>query len=75
MIEFKEYSQSFTVEDGPKQYGKVMRNGKVFYRNYNRTLKNGKGFSALDLFKIRHAETQRIIRKERDRIAAKFFNR
>jgi hypothetical protein len=31
-----------------KNYGKVKRGNKVFYRNYGRELKNGKGLSAIE---------------------------
>ena len=34
-----------------KEYGVVKRGERVFYRNYRRELKNGKGLSFLDLCK------------------------
>ena len=33
-----------------KRYGFVRRNGKKFFRNYHRTLKDGRGYSLRDVW-------------------------
>ena len=57
MWEHVEYGNSLTVlNNGPKKYGVVARNGKKFIKNYNRELKNGKGMSFFDAFKFQVAQ-------------------
>lgn len=52
-----EYGNFFTVlNNAPKKYGVVVRNGKKFIKDYNRELKNGKGMSFFDAFKFRVAQ-------------------
>jgi hypothetical protein len=49
VYQHKEYSMGFTVQEGPKTYGKVrLKSGREIYRNYGHELKNGKGISFLD---------------------------
>lgn len=44
-----------------KSYGHVCRNGKLFFRNYRRELKNGKGLSLFDLIDIRLKKAQKEV--------------
>lgn len=49
-FDWKQLTASIIVEDGPKQYGKVkLPSGREITRNYGRELKNGKGFSWVDI--------------------------
>ena len=49
--DWKQMGASISVDANafPRTYGIVRRNGKVFYRNYKRPLKNG-GLSFLDMY-------------------------
>ena len=37
---------------GRREYGRVQRGGKTFFRNYRRELKNGNGFSLNGVFEL-----------------------
>ncbi|HPD11180.1 MAG TPA: hypothetical protein PLN56_09340 [Methanoregulaceae archaeon] len=57
-----EYSNGFMVHGPlPRTFGPVHRYGKIYYRNYRRELKNGKGLSIVDVvFKDRAQAMMRI---------------
>ena len=54
MIEYQEYSNSIIVDTDyahvlfPKHFALVKRGDKIFFRNYGRPLKNGKGMNIVD---------------------------
>ena len=54
MIEYQEYSNSIIVDTDyahvlfPKHFALVKRGDKIFFRNYGRPLKNGKGINIID---------------------------
>lgn len=51
--EYKTYGASIKIPIGgalfQKKYGKYTRNGVTRWRNYHRELKNGKGYSSMDI--------------------------
>ena len=60
-FDYKNLSCSFTIKnDGPKRYGRYIRNGQISYRKYSRELKNGKGITLLDVLIERSEELDRI---------------
>ena len=54
MYEWKEYGIDIVISnDQPKVYGPVrLKSGRIIYRKYKHTLKNGKGIAFTDLLRI-----------------------
>lgn len=74
VYDVKHYTVGFTVKVEPQDltYGRVTRNGKTYWRNYHRPLKNGRGFSLLDIMTL-NAEATR--RKMVEQMALNVFHR
>lgn len=49
IIHDKKTTEAFINTLGVKSYGEYTRNGKKFYRNYGRELKNGKGLNYFEV--------------------------
>lgn len=61
--DWRQIAASVVIEPGPKQYGKVrLRSGREIIRNYGRELKNGKGFSFVDLLTEKVRQRARELR-------------
>ena len=49
---FVSYGLGFTIQKGPKIYGRVRRGGKVFFRKYGREIKGGLSFDELLVLRV-----------------------
>jgi len=58
------YGISIKVPQGIKRYGPVNRNGKIFYRDYGRELKNKKGVSFTELLSQKVEDAHRRLLME-----------
>lgn len=52
---------SVSEHDLPRTFGTMRRNGKLYFRNYKRTLKNAMGLNLADIIAIRSAEVEKNI--------------
>jgi len=63
ILKHKEYGLAICTKPPLKTYGRITRNGKRYYRNYKRELKNGKGLSQLDIMFLCIERTKDVISK------------